>query len=97
METQLRDYRIYSGQMEAWLDGWRNGVRPLREQAGFRTVGAWMVPGQHRFVWLLEYTGAGGFGAADERYYASVERAAVRPDPAELIERSETVMVTAVG
>ena len=55
-----------------------------------------MVPEQNRFVWVLEYTGAEGFSAADERYYASPERAALRPDPAELIERVETAMVTAV-
>ena len=96
MEIQLRDYRIRPGHLEEWLDGWRSGVRPLREQAGFRVLGAWVVPEQNRFVWVLEYTGAEGFSAADERYYASPERAALRPDPAELIERVETAMVTAV-
>ena len=96
MEIQLRDYRILPGQMETWLETWRSGVRPLREQAGFQIVGAWVVPEQDRFVWLLGYTGADGFTAADERYYSSPERAALSPDPAELIERAETAMVTAV-
>ena len=97
MEIQLREYRIVPGQMETWLDGWRSGVRPLREQAGFQVVGAWVVPEQSRFLWLLGYAGTDGFTAADERYYSSPARAALSPDPARLIERAETAMVTAVG
>ena len=97
MEIQLRDYRIRSGQMETWLDGWRSGVRPLRKRVGFQVVGAWVIPEQDRFVWLIGYTRADGFAAADQRYYSSPERAALRPDPAELIEQAETAMVTAVA
>ena len=40
MEVQLRDYRIKPGHMPDWLAGWRSGIVPLREQAGFEIVGA---------------------------------------------------------
>jgi hypothetical protein len=96
MEIQLRDYRIREGQMDAWLAGWQSGVLPLREQAGFQVIGAWVDAEHDRFVWLLGYAGADGFEAADERYYGSQPRVALRPDPAELIEAAENAMVSAV-
>ena len=96
MEIQLRDYRIRTGQMDAWLAGWKSGVVPLREEAGFHVIGAWVDPEHHRFVWLLGYSGADGFDAADDRYYASQQRIALRPDPSELIEEAENAMVKAV-
>jgi NIPSNAP len=96
MEIQLRDYRIRQGHMDDWLAGWRSGVVPLREAAGFQLVGAWVDREHDRFVWLLGYSGADGFEAADDRYYESQQRRALHPDPAELIEETTQVMVEAV-
>lgn len=96
MEIQLRDYRIRHGQMDAWLEGWKSGVLPLREQAGFQVIGAWVDREHDRFVWLLGYSGADGFEAANDRYYASPQRIALRPEPSELIEEADIAMVTAV-
>jgi hypothetical protein len=95
MEIQLRDYRIRQGQMDAWLEGWKSGVVPLREQAGFQVIGAWVDAEHDRFVWLLGYSGADGFEAANDRYYASQQRVALRPEPSELIEEAENAMVKA--
>ena len=96
MEIQLRDYRIRHGQMDAWLAGWKSGVLPLRRQAGFQVIGAWVDSDHDRFVWLLGYAGADGFEAANARYYASQQRVALRPEPSELIEAAEDAMVRAV-
>ena len=96
MEIQLRDYRIRQGQMDAWLAGWKSGVLPLRRQARFQVMGAWVDSEHDRFVWLLGYSGADGFEAANERYYASQQRVALRPEPSELIEAAEDAMVRAV-
>ena len=93
---ELRDYRIRHGQMDAWIAGWKSGVVPLREEAGFDIIGAWVDRPNDRFVWLIGYAGAGGFEAANDRYYSSDERASLQPDPAELIEEAETVMVEPV-
>jgi len=62
---------------------------PLRRKFGFEAT-AWTVPGEDTFVWLLTYTGAGTFAEADAAYYASPERATLRPDPAEWIVTNET-------
>jgi hypothetical protein len=93
MEIELREYRIQHGEMDAWLALWRSGVVPLRQAAGFEVIGAWVDRQHDRFVWLLEYDGADGYDAANRRYYDSDGRAALRPDPAELIEEARTAMV----
>ena len=96
MEIQLRDYRIRPGHMDDWIAGWERGVVPLRQQEGFQIVGAWVDRPHDRFVWLVGYSGADGFDAANERYYASPKRAALRPEPSELIAEAKKVMVDAV-
>lgn len=96
MEVQLRDYRIRSGQMDAWIAGWKGGVVPLREEFGFRILGAWVDREHDRFVWLIGYSGADGFDAANGRYYASEQRSSLRPEPSELIEEARKVMVDPV-
>jgi hypothetical protein len=96
VEIQLREYRIRDGQMDAWIAGWTDGVVPLRLEFGFEILGAWVDRQDDRFVWLIGYSGADGFDAANERYYASPKRAALRPEPSELIEEARKVMVEAV-
>lgn len=95
-QTQLRMYTIKAGKMNEWLEGWTNGVLPLRRKFGFRVHGAWIVRGEDRFVWLLTYDGPEGFEARDAAYYASEERKALRQDPAPLIEKGETVFLEPV-
>ena len=82
--------------MDAWIAGWKSQVVPLREEAGFRLIGAWADVQNDRFVWLLGYSGAEGFQAADARYYASQKRKELQPDPAGLIEEARQTMVDAV-
>jgi hypothetical protein len=95
-KSQLRIYRIQDGKMEEWLDGWIRGVRPLRLKFGFRIDGAWVVPDMNTFVWILHYDGPDGFEARDVDYYNSEERRAMRPNPASLIAKAETYMMTGV-
>jgi len=92
--SQLRIYRIREGKMDEWLAGWTRGVLPLRQKLGFRVEGAWVVRGENTFVWILTYDGPDGFEARDAEYYASEERKALRPDPAPLIETTETHTMT---
>jgi NIPSNAP protein len=90
VEYQLRHYEIRAGAMDAFVDAWLRGVYPLRQRFGFKFVGAWRVDGADEFVWILAYDGPDGFAEADRRYYASAERKAVDPDPAQFIERPMT-------
>ena len=83
--TQLRDYTIKPGQLQDFLRIWKNGVRPLRLKRGFVIEGAWVIPTEERFVWVVSYDKPDGFEAAVKAYNESPERKALDPDPASLI------------
>ena len=53
MATQLRDYRIVTGELERFVQEWRTQLAPLRRSLGFEIPGAWMVTEEQRFIWLL--------------------------------------------
>lgn len=97
MATQLRDYRIRAGELARFVEEWRIGVAPLRRARGFEIAGAWTIPGEDRFVWLLSHPGGwDAFAEADAAYYASPERTALDPDPARLIAEQHNVALTDV-
>jgi hypothetical protein len=94
VDWQLRIYEIAPGEIETWIDEWRQHVAPLRRRHGFRVLGPW-VDGT-TFVWLLGYDGEDGFAAADSRYYESAERRLIEPDPARHILSSQNRMLREV-
>jgi NIPSNAP len=96
-EYQLRMYTIEQGRLAQFVDEWRTAVVPLRRRFGFEIVGAWQVPADDLFVWVLAYGGPGDFAARDRAYYDSLQRAALAPNPARLIRRAETRLMHAVG
>jgi hypothetical protein len=97
VEYQLRMYTIESGRLPQFAGEWRRMVVPLRRSFGFEVVGAWQVPADDMFVWVLAYGGPEGFAAADRVYYDSPQRAALNPSPGRLIVRAETRLMRAVG
>jgi NIPSNAP protein len=96
MQDQLRIYTIKTGEIAAWVDEWKRLIAPLRQRHGFEIVGAWTVDEGDRFVWILRYDGPKTWEEADAAYYASPERAAMQPDPARHIARSEHWLMTTV-
>jgi hypothetical protein len=93
---QLRTYRIQAGHLDDFVAAWTAGVLPLRKRFGFRSA-AWTVPGEDVFIWLLTHVGPGSFEDADAAYYASLDRAALAPDPAQSIANDETSWLTPVS
>ena len=86
---ELRVYTVKPGAMEAWLREWREHVYPLRRKLGFAIPSAWVVEGEDRFVWLLEYDDDDDYDAANAAYYGSPERRALDPDPARHLSATE--------
>lgn len=84
---QLRSYRIKEGELDEWVDEWRQQVLPLRRDHGFDVLGPWIVRAESRFVWII---GHDEFEEADARYYASPERIALDPDPARHLAEAQT-------
>ena len=94
MQFQLRDYRIKPGQMDDWIAEWSLNVRPLREKFGFQIVGAWTIPQDNRFIWILARD---DFEAADHRYYDSIKRRSIEPDPARHIAGTTHLFMNNIG
>jgi NIPSNAP len=94
--AQVRLYRIAEGRMDEFIAAWRDGIVPLRRSSGYRIEGAWASREGHRFAWVVAYDGPLSWEEAEERYYASPERAAIDPDPATLVEESETWLMAPV-
>lgn len=94
--TQLRSYTIKPGELDRFVALWSNGVRPLREKKGFVVEGAWKIPSEDRFVWVVSYDGPDGWEAANAAYYSSPERKTMDPDPASFIIAQSTSFIDPV-
>ena len=78
---------IADGHLEEFVAAWLKGVLPLRARFGFRIEGAWTVASERRFVWILAHDAPQEeWQALNDAYYASPERAAIDPDPAQWVE-----------
>lgn len=98
MATQLRDYRIRAGELDQFVQEWQTMLAPLRRTCGFEIGGAWTIPDENRFVWLLVHPdGWDAFEQGDAAYFASPERAGFDPDPARLIEEQRNVRLVEVS
>jgi hypothetical protein len=89
MQWQLRIYRAKDGELDAFVQEWREHVLPLRRAHGFDVLGPW-VSDDDRFVWII---GHQDLQASDEAYYASAERSAINPDPARHLAETEHIQL----
>lgn len=96
MVTQLRIYTINKGRLDDFVKAWREGVSPLRQKFGFKIEGAWIIKERNEFVWMMSYDGPADWDTQDAAYYASPERAALNPDPAQYIAKAEHWFISPV-
>jgi len=96
MVSQLRVFTIHTGSMDDFVKAWSAGVVPLRRRHGFTIDGAWVVKERHEFVWILSYDGPDDWESKEAAYYASAERAALHPNPAQYIAKAEKWFITPV-
>lgn len=96
MISQLRLYTINQGKMDEFVKAWKEGIVPAREKVGFKIAGAWVLKERNEFIWIMTYDGPNDWAAQDAAYFASPERKALNPDPAQFIARSEQYFITPV-
>jgi len=94
--TQLRNYIINRGEMDIFVQGWRESIVPLRLKHGFTIDGAWIVEGENRFVWMVSYEGDESWDAVEQAYYNDPQRQALNPGPAQHIAHMELRFVQGV-
>lgn len=95
--SQLRIYTINRGEMEAFIQCWREKVVPLRHQHGFTIDAAWTVEGENRFIWIVSYEGEESWDAKVEAYLNDPARQNMSPQPTEFIAHMEVRLVTTVA
>ena len=95
MQFQLRMYRVKPGEMDQFVEEWREGILPARRAHGFSVLGPWIVREESRFVWIVGHDG--DFAAADKAYYDSPERAALDPPPTRHLDEIATWMLEGVA
>jgi NIPSNAP len=95
VEHELRLYTVKPGEMEEFVAEWKASILPLRRAFGFEVIGPWIARNEDLFIWILGYSGPGGFAAADADYYESEERKALDPNPARHLAKSEHWPMTA--
>jgi hypothetical protein len=75
--VQLRRYQVEPGRMDDFL-AWFPGLRPVREQFGFRLLFAYADTERDTFTWAVEHDGdQDAFREVEATYNASAERARV--------------------
>lgn len=94
--AQLRVYHLKPGMLESFVEVWRTGIVPLREEFGFRVEGSWTMADGAGFVWIVSHDDAATFAAREAAYYESPGRLALSPDPGSLLEDSRTWMLEPV-
>ncbi len=94
-EYQLRTYRVSPGRMSDFLSIFPQVVE-ARRAVGFDVVGAWTIPEENMFVWIVSTDRPGGVEAASKAYYQSDLRRAIEPEPAKLLDTIETKIMKAV-
>lgn len=88
-------YRAKEGELEAFVKEWRASVVPLRRKMGFEVAGAWTIPEENRFVWIVQIPGdRKAFEDRDAAYYAAPERKALQPDPRRHLAEVQTWIMT---
>ena len=95
MQYQLRHYTVKPGEMEEFIAEWAAHIRPLRRKFGFEVLGPWVHDEEDLFIWILGHDG--DFSAADSGYYDSEERAAISPNPARHLQKTEHWLMRPVG
>ncbi|WGX95833.1 NIPSNAP family protein [Nocardioides sp. L-11A] len=86
MQLRLRTYTLRAGREAEFIEKWNDTLVPLRREVGFDVVGSWFSPQTREFVWIVGWSGAGDYDAAEQDYYDSPLRAQVTWDAADYVE-----------
>jgi hypothetical protein len=95
VEYQLRMYDVAPGRMDDFLAIFPEVVE-ARRAVGFDIVGAWMIPEEDKFVWIVSTDAPGGIEERSRAYYESPLRRAIDPEPASLLDVIDTKIIRAV-
>lgn len=95
-DKQLRVYDLTDGSVDVFIDAWRHQIVPLRRQAGYEVVGAWVDRDANRFSWIVGWDEGSSFDDVESVYLQLREAADLDPDPAQFVTAMQLNLVAEV-
>src|SRR5215218_10073876 len=98
MTTQLGRYRIKDGELDTWARHWRTNIAPLRVEAGFNLIFAFVDRANNEFIYAFRFAGTPEeLVEANRAYHATDEFVRRNGDlPQRLIESHSISVVEAI-
>ncbi len=77
MISQLRQYTVNRGMMDAWVKHFTENLVPMQEKLGIKIDGMWVNEDKDQFIWIRSFADADDVQKKEAAFYASPEWQAV--------------------
>ena len=77
MISQLRQYTVNRGMMDAWVKHFTENLVPIQENLGIKIDGMWVNEDKDQFIWIRSFQDAEDVKNKEAAFYASPEWQAV--------------------
>jgi len=78
MLSQIRIYTINKGEMDNFLQHFKNDIIPIHERIGVPIVGTWVNRAQNEFIWVRSYKDKADLDAKGKAFQSEVAKAGVK-------------------
>ena len=78
MLSQIRIYTINKGEMDNFLQHFKNDIIPIHERIGVPIVGTWVNRAQNEFIWVRSYKDKADLEAKGKAFQSEVAKAGVK-------------------
>ena len=78
MLSQIRIYTINKGEMDNFLQHFKNEIIPIHERIGVPIVGTWVNRAQNEFIWVRSYKDKADIEAKGKAFQSEVAKAGVK-------------------
>ena len=78
MLSQIRIYTINKGEMDNFLQHFKNEIIPIHERIGVPIVGTWVNRAQNEFIWVRSYKDKADLEAKGKAFQSEVAKAGVK-------------------
>ena len=78
MLAQVRIYTINRGQLDAFLQHFKEETMPLHEQIGIPIVGTWVNRPQNEFIWVRTFADAADRDAKQKAFQEAARAAGIQ-------------------
>ena len=78
MISQLRIYTINKGEMDSFLEHFKEQIMPVHARIGVPIVGTWVNRPQNEFIWIRTYKDKADLEAKGKAFQAEIAAAGIK-------------------